>query len=271
MYTRARNDTANGNIVFQGNGGGTNTEYARFQGNGNFGIGTSSPSEKLTVAGNILVAADDPTITFSITPEQTQIRMVQSTKVFGTNNFKINYNGSNDRLEFVGLISSTETDIVYINRSTAPAVNIFGELHVGGHIKTTANSYTISSRKISARDTNGLDLATSDGTSRVTISNTGITTFNATVRANIITGTDQTSSFLNLDDDSSGTGSNSVSLESISALNLKFDSNNNDTNGLNVFSNGGTTPIFKIFDTGAVRFNNAFTFPTSDGASKSST
>tara|TARA_R110000787_G_scaffold189123_3_gene300802 strand:- start:2397 stop:3545 length:1149 start_codon:yes stop_codon:yes gene_type:complete len=52
-YISTRNGSANGSMIFRGSGGGVNTEYARFIANGNFGIGDTSPSEALSVTGNI--------------------------------------------------------------------------------------------------------------------------------------------------------------------------------------------------------------------------
>ena len=49
----SRNGDSNGPIRFRGAGGGVADEYARFVANGNFGIGTESPSEALSVTGNI--------------------------------------------------------------------------------------------------------------------------------------------------------------------------------------------------------------------------
>ena len=43
-FIDGRNDTANGDIVFRGAGGGAAGEYARFDSSGNVGIGTSSPN-----------------------------------------------------------------------------------------------------------------------------------------------------------------------------------------------------------------------------------
>ena len=261
--------TAGANVKFNGGGGyiSTTTAHAlRLQTNNTEALRLTSGQDAV-FSGDITVSKDDPTITLlnnsgaNTDPNGTII----FSEVSGTNNFKINYNGSDDRLEFIGLIGTTETDLVYINRSTAPAVNIFGELHVGGHIKTTANSYAISSRKIAARDTNGLDFATSDGTSRVTIANNGTTTFNSTVRTDYITGIQQTGSFLDFDDDTTN-NSNGVTLSSLAGLHLKFDTNNNDSNFFGIYSNGGSTPIFKLTDAGAATFNNAFTFPTTDGS-----
>ena len=48
-YLDSRNGASDGPIVFRGQGGGVNTEYARFTGSGYFGIGTTSPSGKLHV------------------------------------------------------------------------------------------------------------------------------------------------------------------------------------------------------------------------------
>jgi hypothetical protein len=140
-----------------------------------------------------------------------------------------------------------------------------GNLTVKGNIVTDSNSTVIATRKIAARDANGLAIATSDGTSRIDILNNGITNFNNTVRVDYITGVAQTGSFLDFDDDTTQI-SNGVTLSSLAALNLKFDTNNNDSNFFGIYANGGTTPIFKLTDAGAATFNNAFTFPTTDGS-----
>ena len=52
-YIDTRNGVANGQLIFRGSGGGVNDEYARFNASGNFGIGDTSPSEALSVTGNI--------------------------------------------------------------------------------------------------------------------------------------------------------------------------------------------------------------------------
>ena len=46
---RSRNNTAHGQIRFEGNNGTDTVEYARFKNNGNFGIGTVSPSAPLHI------------------------------------------------------------------------------------------------------------------------------------------------------------------------------------------------------------------------------
>ena len=49
-FIDGRNDTANGDIVFRGTGGGATEEYARFDSTGNVGIGTSSPTGLLELS-----------------------------------------------------------------------------------------------------------------------------------------------------------------------------------------------------------------------------
>tara|TARA_R110001632_G_scaffold469_1_gene1633 strand:- start:771 stop:3029 length:2259 start_codon:yes stop_codon:yes gene_type:complete len=65
-YIDSRNGDLNGPIIFRGQGGGVTDEYARFIANGNFGIGDTSPSEALSVTGNIAatgtVTADGLTV-----------------------------------------------------------------------------------------------------------------------------------------------------------------------------------------------------------------
>ena len=50
-FIDGRNGTGNGAIIFRGQGGGTNDEYARFIANGNFGIGENVPAAPLHVNG----------------------------------------------------------------------------------------------------------------------------------------------------------------------------------------------------------------------------
>ena len=47
LTIESRNDTSDGQIIFRGKGGGVSNEYARFDQNGNFGIGTNNPSTTL--------------------------------------------------------------------------------------------------------------------------------------------------------------------------------------------------------------------------------
>ena len=59
LKLQARNGTNFGNISFQGDNGTTESEYARFNSVGSFGIGTNSPSEKLDVEGNVRVGVNN--------------------------------------------------------------------------------------------------------------------------------------------------------------------------------------------------------------------
>ena len=54
LYIDSRNNTNNGPIIFRGVNGSAIDEYGRFTSTGNLGVGVSSPTEKLHVAGNIL-------------------------------------------------------------------------------------------------------------------------------------------------------------------------------------------------------------------------
>ena len=117
---------------------------------GRHGAGTGTMSSVLTVSGedggittsgNLLISKTDPTITLfdnsgaNTNPNGTII----FSEVSGTNNFKINYNGQNDRLEFRGLVGSTDTELVRINRGTNPALHIFGREHLEYSVQATAN------------------------------------------------------------------------------------------------------------------------------------
>ena len=52
-FIDSRNDANNGAILFRGQGGGVNTEYARFDSQGNLGIGNTNPQSQLDVGGKI--------------------------------------------------------------------------------------------------------------------------------------------------------------------------------------------------------------------------
>ena len=54
-YIDSRNGATDGQIIFRGAGDGANTHYGRFAASGNFGIDDSTPSERLSVTGNVAV------------------------------------------------------------------------------------------------------------------------------------------------------------------------------------------------------------------------
>ena len=89
-----------------------------------------------TMSGNLTIAKTDPTITLfdnsgaNTDPNGTIIFSEAS----GTTNFDINYNGSDDRLEFRGRIGSTLTDLIYINRSSGNVINVYGNIIVTGTV-----------------------------------------------------------------------------------------------------------------------------------------
>lgn len=65
LKLQARNGTNFGNISFQGDNGTTQSEYARFNSVGNFGIGTTSPQEKLDISSGSIRIDDYQKISWS--------------------------------------------------------------------------------------------------------------------------------------------------------------------------------------------------------------
>ena len=96
LKLQARNGTNFGNISFQGDNGTTQSEYARFNSSGNFGIGTTSPSQKLDVVGNVNLNGDNRHIYFG-----------------GSNTF-IGENSNSNKLELRGGGSSA-SETLYID------------------------------------------------------------------------------------------------------------------------------------------------------------
>ena len=107
------------------------------------GSSTRLPLSGGTMTGNLTIAKSAPTLIL----EKTGGSNVDpsGTIVFKENNaaehFKINYDGANDRLEFQGLISTTITDLVYINRNTTTPLNVLGAATFSGTV--TANGVTL--------------------------------------------------------------------------------------------------------------------------------
>ena len=138
-WATSANLTGGSKIVTAGNFTGI-LDSTYYQSGDNISVGTIS-SGAITTSGDLLISKTDPTITLldnsgaNTNPNGTII----FSEVSGTSNFKINYNGQNDRLEFRGLIGSTDTELVRINRSTNPALHTFGRQYIEYSVQATAN------------------------------------------------------------------------------------------------------------------------------------
>ena len=94
---------------------------------------------------NISIAKTDPTLTLF---DNSGANSDPSGKIVfsefnNSNNFEISYNGVNDRLEFIGLISSTPTDLVYINRNATTPLTVKGGATFDGGIQLVDSNTTL--------------------------------------------------------------------------------------------------------------------------------
>jgi|14BtaG_2_1085337.scaffolds.fasta_scaffold00284_32 hypothetical protein len=89
---------------------------------------TINESQNTTFSGDITIAKTDPTITlFDNSGANTDPNgKIIFSELADQSNFEISYNGLNDRLEFIGLVSNVLTDLVYIKRNTTTTLNVLG-------------------------------------------------------------------------------------------------------------------------------------------------
>jgi len=87
-------------------------------------------SQNAEFRGDILISKDDPKLTFLDSTVNTDPSgQILFSELSGHRNFDINYNGTDDRLEFRGKVGETEdTDLMYINRDSTDTVEILGGL-----------------------------------------------------------------------------------------------------------------------------------------------
>ena len=121
--------TVTGNITVSGTVDGVDIQTL------NTTAGAALPKAGGTMTGDLTLSGTDPIITFQDTSANTDPsgRIVFS-EVSGTNNFDINYNGTDDRLEFRGSVSNVQQDLVYINRSASTPLSVLGSISVTGTV-----------------------------------------------------------------------------------------------------------------------------------------
>lgn len=100
-----------------------------------------------------------------------------------------------------------------------------------------------------------LNTANSNTTKAMELSHDGSVLFPGEIRSNtrlksdMITGIQQTGSFIDFDDDTTY-GTNGVTVSSLSTLSLMFDTNNNDSHTFDVYGNGQSTAYLTIDNNG---------------------
>ena len=97
-------------------------------------------------SGDINISKTDPTITlFDNSGANTDPHgRIVFKETANSENFDINYNGTDDRLEFRGRIGNNDnTDLVYINRDLSNALQVVGVLNVGTFTSTGTSNLNI--------------------------------------------------------------------------------------------------------------------------------
>jgi len=134
----ARNNTSNGSIQFLGNNGSGSSEYARFVNSGNLGIGTTSPAQKLDVAGIIQSTSTSPQVRIN-----TSSGTGAGYLVFGDSGDDdrgwISYLHASDEIQF----RANASEKLRINTSGSLLGGITAQVGIGG-TPADANSFELS-------------------------------------------------------------------------------------------------------------------------------
>ena len=136
LKLQARNGTNFGNISFQGDNGTTESEYARFNSVGNFGIGTNSPSEKLDVRGNVYIETLTPSITLN-----RNFSGLQEYSIINNGNFTIEKTTLDSGGSFIIKDENGKTPLNISMGLLNPDIIVSGDLIVKNKTGTTTNLY----------------------------------------------------------------------------------------------------------------------------------
>ena len=120
-----------------GDGAATTMRFLTKPHNGNPTVAlTIDNSQNSTFSGDILISKTDPKLTFLDSSSNTDPSgQIVFSEVSGFENFDLNYNGTDDRLEFRGRVGTNDnTDLVYINRDTTTPLNVLGGATFAGDI-----------------------------------------------------------------------------------------------------------------------------------------
>ena len=105
-------------------------------------------------SGDLEIAKTDPKLIFydNSGANTTPNGEIVFSEVDNTENFKLRYNGTNDRFEYRGLVGSTDTLLGYWNRSTDTSLHVVGSISTGsdGNSDNWNSAYTFSTSEFLA-------------------------------------------------------------------------------------------------------------------------
>ena len=173
-YFDSRNGADHGAIVLRGRGAGLTREYARFIESGNFGIADTSPSERLSVTGNIAatgtVTADAGIVTKGTLSVDRTASGYGAVEIGGSSGGLIDLKAPFSDDYDARIIYNTGADLQIITLASGEPIR----LKVGNTTRLTANN-------TGAAVTGNL-IVTGTGDSLLTVSSTGTGDADATLR-----------------------------------------------------------------------------------------